>query len=86
MANKFMKECSSQVPVAHACNPSYSGGRDQEDQGSKPNPGKQFMTPYLEKNLHKKRAGGVAQDVGSEFKLQYYKKKKKKIPEFNSFC
>jgi hypothetical protein len=25
----------SQVPVAHACNPSYSGGRDQEDQGSK---------------------------------------------------
>jgi hypothetical protein len=22
---------TSQVPVAHACNPSYSGGRDQED-------------------------------------------------------
>jgi hypothetical protein len=22
--------------VAHACNPSYSGGRDQEDHGSKP--------------------------------------------------
>jgi hypothetical protein len=22
--------------VANACNPSYSGGRDQEDQGSKP--------------------------------------------------
>jgi hypothetical protein len=26
----------SQVPVAHACNPRYSGGRDQEDHGSKP--------------------------------------------------
>jgi hypothetical protein len=26
----------SQAPVAHDCNPSYSGGRDQEDQGSKP--------------------------------------------------
>jgi hypothetical protein len=26
----------SQVPVAHACNPSCSGGRDQEDCGSKP--------------------------------------------------
>jgi hypothetical protein len=26
----------SQVPVAHACNPGYSGGRDQEDRGSKP--------------------------------------------------
>jgi hypothetical protein len=24
------------VPVAHTCNPSYSGGRDQEDCGSKP--------------------------------------------------
>jgi hypothetical protein len=24
------------VPVAHACNPSYSGGRDQEDYSSKP--------------------------------------------------
>jgi hypothetical protein len=23
------------TPVAHACNPSYSGGRDQEDHGSK---------------------------------------------------
>jgi hypothetical protein len=26
----------SQELVAHAYNPSYSGGRDQEDQGSKP--------------------------------------------------
>jgi hypothetical protein len=24
------------MPVAHACNPSYSGGRNQEDRGSKP--------------------------------------------------
>jgi hypothetical protein len=26
----------SWVPMAHACNPSYSEGRNQEDQGSKP--------------------------------------------------
>jgi hypothetical protein len=26
----------SQVPVAHTCNPSYSGSREQEDHGSKP--------------------------------------------------
>jgi hypothetical protein len=26
--------------VAHACNPSYSGGRDQENHSSKPVPGK----------------------------------------------
>jgi hypothetical protein len=24
------------APVAHACNPRYSGGRDQEDHGSRP--------------------------------------------------
>jgi hypothetical protein len=30
----------SRVPVAHTCNPSYSGGRDQEDHSSKPDPGK----------------------------------------------
>jgi hypothetical protein len=27
---------SSQAPVAHACNPNYSGGRDPEDYGLKP--------------------------------------------------
>jgi hypothetical protein len=27
--------CLSGVPVAHAYNPSYSGGRDQEDPGLK---------------------------------------------------
>jgi hypothetical protein len=26
----------SQAPVAHSCNPSYSGGTDQEDCGLKP--------------------------------------------------
>jgi hypothetical protein len=26
----------SQVPVVHTCNPSYLGGRDQEDPSSKP--------------------------------------------------
>jgi hypothetical protein len=36
---KNSKTCLSWVPVAHACNPSFSGGRDQEDRGSKPAPG-----------------------------------------------
>jgi hypothetical protein len=40
--------------VAHTCNSSYSGGRDQEDQGSKSALGKQFERPYLGKNHHKK--------------------------------
>jgi hypothetical protein len=36
-----------------------------------------FMRPYLKKKHHKKRAGGVAQGVGPEFKPQYCIKKKK---------
>jgi hypothetical protein len=33
------------------------------------------VRPGLEKTLHKKRAGGVAQGVGPEFKSQHDKKK-----------
>jgi hypothetical protein len=40
--------------VAHACNPSYSGGRDQEDLSSKPAQGNSSVRPYLEKTHHKK--------------------------------
>jgi hypothetical protein len=32
---------------------------------------KWFTRPYLEKNPSQKRAGGVVQDVGPEFKHQY---------------
>jgi hypothetical protein len=42
------KYTESWVPVAHACNPRYSGGRDQEDSSSKPG------RPYL-KNTHPKK-------------------------------
>jgi hypothetical protein len=31
-----LKTKIGQAVVDHACNPSYSGGRDQEDHGSKP--------------------------------------------------
>jgi hypothetical protein len=37
------------VPVAHAYNPSYSGGRDQEDHRFEASLGKQFQRPYLKK-------------------------------------
>jgi hypothetical protein len=45
--------------VAHACNPSYSGGRDQKDQGLKPAQANSSRDSISE-NLHKSRAGGVA--------------------------
>jgi hypothetical protein len=63
--------------VAYCYNPSYSGDRDQEDRSSKPAP--QIVRETLsQKNPSHKRAGGVAQGVGPEFKPQYHKKKKKK--------
>jgi hypothetical protein len=45
--------------------------RRQKSRGSsvKASLGKEFATTYLEKNLSQKRAGGVAQGVGPEFKL-----------------
>jgi hypothetical protein len=59
--------------VAHACNPSYSGGGDQEDQGSVPAPGEWFVGPNLGKTSQE-RAGGVAQGEGPEFKPRYWTK------------
>jgi hypothetical protein len=61
--------------VAHACNPSYSEGRDQEDRGSKPAWANSSQDP-ISKILNTKRVGGVAQGVDPEFKPQYRKKKK----------
>jgi hypothetical protein len=61
--------------VTHICNPSYSGGRDQEDHSSKPTQASSSSRSYLEETHHKKRAG-VAQDVDPEFKSQYHKEKK----------
>jgi hypothetical protein len=46
----------SRMPVAHTCNLSYSGGRDQEDQGSKPDQANSSLRCYLEKIHHKKRS------------------------------
>jgi hypothetical protein len=40
-------------PVARACNPSCSEGRDQEDPGSKPVRDKEFARSYLKKKKKK---------------------------------
>jgi hypothetical protein len=63
--------------VAHTCNPSYSGGRDQEERGSRSAQANSSQEPILKNPKQKKkdRAGGVAQGEGPEFKTLYYKKK-----------
>jgi hypothetical protein len=49
------------MPVAHAYNSSYSGGKDQEDRSSKPVQANSSQDPILKKTRHtqKKKAGGV---------------------------
>jgi hypothetical protein len=70
----------SRALVAHACNPSYSGGRDQEDHRLKPAWANSSQGPILKKPI-KKRAGGVAQGVDPESQNYKQKKKKKKRKE-----
>jgi hypothetical protein len=48
------------VLLAHVCNPSYSGGKDQEDHGWKPAWGK--LDP-VSKIPNTKRTGGVVREV-----------------------
>jgi hypothetical protein len=65
------------VLVALTCNPSYSGGRDQEGRSLKPAQANSLRDP-ISKTPITKRAGGVVQGVGPEFKPQYHKKKERK--------
>jgi hypothetical protein len=71
----FSKNCLGQVPVAHFWNPSYCGDKDQEEKGSKPAWANRAR-PYLKKNPHKKRTGGIVQSVGPEFKYPKNTKQK----------
>jgi hypothetical protein len=67
------KDKIRQVPMAHACNPSYSGGRDQDTEFQN-QPGQIVCKSLSRKNPSQKRwwgwcgTGEVTQGVGSEFK------------------
>jgi hypothetical protein len=63
------------VLVPHTYNPSYSGGRDQEDLSWKLDWANSLLDPSQKYPLQK-RAGRVAQGKGPEFKSQYCKKYK----------
>jgi hypothetical protein len=68
------KALCGQAPMAHACKPSYSGTREQKDQGSN---ARQIVCKTLSQKIPiTKRAGRVAQGEGPEFKPQCRKKKK----------
>jgi hypothetical protein len=63
------KVAACQAPVAHACNPGYSGGRD-EDHSSKPAWANISQDPISKKPIIK------IGHTGPEFKPQYCKKEK----------
>jgi hypothetical protein len=71
----LLKTMPSWAPVAHAYNSSYSGGKNQEDHGLEP-AWANSSSDLILKNPSQKRADGVAQSVGPEFKPQYWKRKK----------
>jgi hypothetical protein len=63
------------VLVTYACNPSYSGGRDQEDEGLKPALANSLRT-LSQKNPSQKMVGAVAQGVALSSSPSTTKKKK----------
>jgi hypothetical protein len=52
--NPQQKSEVSWVPVAHACNLSYTRGRDHEDHSLKPAQANSSVRPYLDKTHHNK--------------------------------
>jgi hypothetical protein len=76
MGDIMKKLLRSRVTVSHACNASYSGGRDQEGHALKPAWANSSLDP-VSKNPSQRRAGRVTQGEGLEFKLQYHKKQTK---------
>jgi hypothetical protein len=74
---RAIKELSCWAPVAHACNPSYLGGRDQDDHGWKPAQANSSRDP-ISKNKPFTREGWWRSSqcsVGPEFKPQHCKNK-----------
>jgi hypothetical protein len=54
MVHLAKKKISSQVLMAHAYNPSFSEGKDQEDHSLKPAPLNSLQNPISKKTQHKK--------------------------------
>jgi hypothetical protein len=67
--------------VAHAYNPSYSGGRDQEDHGSKPAWVNSSTKTYLEKPFTKIGLVEWLKVKAMSSSPSTAKKKKKKVPK-----
>jgi hypothetical protein len=65
--------------MAHACNPSYSGGRDQENCSLKPAQANSSRDPILKNPITKNWAGRVAQ-------VSLHKEKERKWNKYIFLC
>jgi hypothetical protein len=71
------KKENCQAPVVHSCNPSYSGGKIRRIVVRSQL--RQIVYETLSQKISsQKRAGGVTQGVGPEFKHQHRKKERNK--------
>jgi hypothetical protein len=87
----WKKEERSWALVAHACNPSYSGSRDQEDHVLKPAWESSSQDPILKKPITKKKRVQLVGYLPSNCETQssnhsITKKKKKKKSYLFIFC
>jgi hypothetical protein len=75
MYTLFCQKCiHCQALVAHTCNPSWSGSRDQEDHSLKPPLANSSVRPYLKKPFTKKDWWSGSRS-SPEIKPKYHKKK-----------
>jgi hypothetical protein len=70
------------VPVAHTSNPTYSGGRDQEDRSSKPAWANSSQDPILKNPTQKGLVEWIKMKVLSSSPSTAKKKKKKKLEKY----
>jgi hypothetical protein len=62
--------------MAHAYNPTYSGGREIRRIVVQSQPWKIIHQTLFQQTPSQKRAGGMAQGIGPEVNLQYHNKTK----------
>jgi hypothetical protein len=72
----FKKKKKCRAPVAHTCNPIATQEAEIRRIVVQSQPQQIVCKTLSQKTLHKKRAGGVTQGEGPEFKPQYHKEKK----------
>jgi hypothetical protein len=84
--NNSRNTCPSRALVAHIYNPSYSGGKDQEDHSLKPAWANNSQDSISKNPIKKNWAGGMAQSEGLSSSPQTAKRKKRNKERKRNAC